>query len=904
MSTLTNASAVEKSSEMYILDRRALQLQAAAEVSRAISSILDPDELIQQVVDLTRERFNLYYVGLYLVDAAQENGRWAVLRAGTGEEGRQLVASGRRVEVGGDSMLGWCIAHRKSRIEEHVSEEAALLKNPLLPHTRSKLGLPLISRGRAIGAMTIQSAEPAAFSAEDITTLQTMADQLANAIENARLFTEHRLAEAALARHAAQLEAATRFLDSVVENTPITIFVKEAQGLTFVRWNKAGQESTGYSNEEMIGKTDHDFFPKEQADFFVAKDRETLAAGKLVDIPEEPIQTRYKGLRILHTLKVPVFDAEGRPQYLVGISEDITERKRAEEEASRTQAFLDSVVENIPTMIFVKDARELKFVRWSQAGQELVGYSNEEMLGKTDYDLFPKEEADYFVAKDREVLAGGKLVEFAEEPIQTRDKGVRILHTLKVPIFDSEGQPEYLLGISEDITERKRAEEALRRAHEELEMRVQERTAELVGANRALQAEIIERKRAEAEIQRRNQDLAALNMIATTIGQSIGLDQILNATLDRAMSVMELDGGWVQLLEDDGSTLALAVQRGMPAQAVEAIKRIRLGDGLPGKSTSSSALFDMDSILEILRQKMASRHPDLSIALAGVPISSKDNVLGVLGGISRSPRNLSPSQMQLLTTIGHQIGIAVENARLAQQAAEVKILREIDRLRSELIANVSHELRTPLGLIKISCSSLLMDDAEFDRKTQQKFLHGIDEETTKLERIVEHLLDLGRMESGRLRLDKQPTDLGELAGNVVNAMETLSTRHRLMMNLPPEPLVTTVDAKRVEQVLRNLLDNAIKYSPEGGTITVQGQQDELQVEFSVSDEGIGIPVEERDRIFERFHRVENEVTRSMRGAGLGLAVCRGIVEAHGGRIWVESQAGAGSTFCFTLPIEA
>ncbi len=886
------------------LDRRALQLQAAADVSRATGSILDPDELIQQVVDLTRERFDLYYVGLYLVEAAHENGRWAVLRAGTGEEGRQMIASGRRIEVGGESMVGWCIAHRQSRIEEHVSEEAALLKNPMLPHTRSKLGLPLISRGRAIGAMTIQSAVPAAFSEEDITTLQTMADQLANAIENARLFTERRLAEEALARHASQLEAATRFLDSVVENTPITIFVKEAQGLTFVRWNKAGQESTGYSNEEFFGKTDYDFFPKEQADFFVAKDRETLAAGKLVDIPEEPIQTRDKGLRILHTIKVPVFDAEGRPQYLVGISEDVTERKRAEEEANRTRAFLDSVVENIPTMIFVKDAKALRFIRWSKAGSDLVGYSSEEMQGKTDYDLFPKEEADYFVAKDREVIAGGKVVEFAEEPIQTRDKGLRILHTLKVPIFDSDGAPEYLLGISEDITERKQAEEALRKAHEELELRVQERTAELVGANLALQAEIIERKRAETEIQRRNQDLAALNMIATTIGQSIGLDQILNATLERAMSVMELDGGWVQLLADDGKTLILAAQHGVPESAVETLQRIRLDDGLLGKNEQAEIFLDMDSILRIVRRKMASQHAVLPMALAGVPISSKDNVLGVLGGISRTPRDLSASQMQLLTTIGHQIGIAVENARLAQQAAEVKILREIDRLRSELIANVSHELRTPLGLIKISCSSLLMDDAEFDRKTQRKFLFSIDEETTKLERIVEHLLDLGRMESGRLRLDKQPTDLGQLASAVAAAMETLSARHQLAVILPPEPLVATVDAKRIEQVLRNLLDNAIKYSPDGGTITVQGNQDESQITFQVSDEGIGIPPEESDRIFERFHRVENEVTRRMRGAGLGLAVCLGIIEAHEGRIWVENRAPAGSTFCFTLPVEA
>ncbi len=825
-----------------------------------------------------------------------------VFRAGTGEAGRQMVAQGRKIEVGGDSMVGWCIANRRYNLAENVTEEAALQKNPLLPATRSKLALPLISRGQAIGAMTIQSAQTAAFTEEDITTLQTMADQLANAIENARLFAEHRQVEQALAEHARQLEETTAFLNSVVENIPLMFFVKEAKDLKWVRWNKAGAETIGFSREELIGKTDYDVFPKEEADFFTARDREALTGGKLVDTPEEPVHTRHKGVRILHTLKVPILDAEGKPQYLMGISEDITERKRAEEEANRTRAFLDSVVENIPIMIFVKDAKDLKFVRWGKVGAELVGFSNEEMVGNTDYDLFPKEQADYFVAQDRQVLAERRMIDFPEEPIQTRYNGIRLLHTLKVPILDADGTPQYLLGISEDITERKQAEEALRRAHDELETRVQERTAELLSANQALQAEIAERTRAEEEIQRRSQDLAALNMIATTIGQSIGLDQILNATLDLTLNLLDIDGGWIQLLDDDGLVLKLAAHRGIPEPASEMIKRIWLTENREGKRPEPTPAIRIDDVLETVRQRVESSQPDVMFTLTGVPIQSKDRTLGLLGSISHSSKALSANRVQLLTTIGHQIGIAVDNARLAQQAAEVKILREVDRLRSELIANVSHELRTPLGLIKISASSLLMDDASFDRTTQQEFLHSISEETTKLERIVEHLLDLGRIESGRLRLDKQPTDLGGLVDNTIKSMEALATRHRLVSDLPNEPLVATVDAKRVEQVLRNLLDNAIKYSPQGGNITVQAYRDDLQILVAVSDEGIGIPVEEWERIFERFHRVENEITRRMRGAGLGLAVCRGIVEAHNGRIWAESQPGAGSTFCFTLPV--
>ena len=167
-------------------------LQAAADVARATTSVLDPDELLQQVVDLARERFALYYVGLFLLD---EERRFAVLRAGTGEAGQQMLAQGHRLEMGGGSMIGQCVARGEARIALDVGAEAVRFDNPFLPHTRSELALPLRSRGQVIGAMTVQSVDEAAFDEEYIAVLQTMADQVAVAIDNARLFTE---AQAAL----------------------------------------------------------------------------------------------------------------------------------------------------------------------------------------------------------------------------------------------------------------------------------------------------------------------------------------------------------------------------------------------------------------------------------------------------------------------------------------------------------------------------------------------------------------------------------------------------------------------------------------------------------------------------------------------------------------------------------
>ncbi len=169
------------------LNRRAMQLQAAAQVSHAASSVLGPEALIQQTVNLIHDRFDHYYVGLFLLDASR---CWAVLQAGTGQAGREMLAQGHRLEVGGDSMVGWCTAHGRARIALDVGDEAVRFDNPLLPETHSEMALPLISRGRVIGALSVQSTASQAFSEEDVAVLQTMADQVANAIENARLLQE------------------------------------------------------------------------------------------------------------------------------------------------------------------------------------------------------------------------------------------------------------------------------------------------------------------------------------------------------------------------------------------------------------------------------------------------------------------------------------------------------------------------------------------------------------------------------------------------------------------------------------------------------------------------------------------------------------------------------------------
>ncbi len=214
---------LEQADLLTTLGRRNAQLQAAAQVSRAVSSILSLDDLLPQVVELIRTHLNLYYAGIFLVDESGEwsgePGKWAVLRSGSGEAGRQMMTSDHKLEIGGTSMIGWCIANRKARISLRAGEEAMRFANPLLPETRSEIALPLISHNQVIGAMTIQDTGKAAFSQDDISILQTMADQLANAIENARLFQEsgRQITELAIVNEISQAISSAFQLDELME---------------------------------------------------------------------------------------------------------------------------------------------------------------------------------------------------------------------------------------------------------------------------------------------------------------------------------------------------------------------------------------------------------------------------------------------------------------------------------------------------------------------------------------------------------------------------------------------------------------------------------------------------------------------------------------------------------------
>ncbi len=235
---------------------------------------------------------------------------------------------------------------------------------------------------------------------------------------------------------------------------------------------------------------------------------------------------------------------------------------------------------------------------------------------------------------------------------------------------------------------------------------------------------------------------------------------------------------------------------------------------------------------------------------------------------------------------------------------DITELRNIERMKTEFVASVSHELRTPLTSIKGFIRTLL-DDTEgyYDRETQAEFYQIIDQECDRLVRLINDLLNVSRIEAGRaLDLNLKPTDVRNLMARVVTSQQSYTTRHTLVLEAPGDLPLVIADEDKIDQMLTNLINNAIKYSPDGGHVRVAARRVGGEVEVSVQDEGVGIPPEHLDKIFARFHRVDAGDVRRAGGTGIGLYLVKHLVEAHHGRIWVNSTVGKGSTFTFTIPL--
>jgi two-component system sensor histidine kinase KdpD len=309
-------------------------------------------------------------------------------------------------------------------------------------------------------------------------------------------------------------------------------------------------------------------------------------------------------------------------------------------------------------------------------------------------------------------------------------------------------------------------------------------------------------------------------------------------------------------------------------------------------------------VIDLARVRGAPVHPKLNAAPASdvlyLPILTPDRVAGVLEVIGRPGAGaLHAEDERLLTTFVDQAALALERARLAQEAAQAAVLARSDELKSALLAAVSHDLRTPLASIKAASTSLLDDSVTWEPEARQELLSAIDEETDRLTLMVSNLLDLSRIEGGALNPRKDWYDPEELVNDVMQRMNSRHPGHPITSRIEPDVPLVEFDYVEIAQVLLNLLENAIRHTPTGTPISVSLQQSPGAVTFAVHDDGPGIPLAYQPHLFEKFYRAPGKAREP--GSGIGLAICKGLVEAHGGEIRVASAPGSGTTFTFTLP---
>jgi signal transduction histidine kinase len=340
----------------------------------------------------------------------------------------------------------------------------------------------------------------------------------------------------------------------------------------------------------------------------------------------------------------------------------------------------------------------------------------------------------------------------------------------------------------------------------------------------------------------------------------------------------------------------------------------------PGETTSGQAfeagearLFSAPGSIEAARGSMTSQNQELyqratagfepSQSLISLPLITGQKIGVLTLENRRQPDSFVEEDLSFWKAVADLLALAIDNALLSEELRESQSLNEANRLKAELISTLAHEMRTPLTSIKGYSTALLMEDIHFDAESQMEYLQIIDEECDILQNLIHDLLESSVIDAGLLRLERQPVRVSRLAQRVVEDIARQTDAHRVVLDFPEDFPIVEADPERVAQVLRNLLENAVKYSPNGGLIVVRGEMNEHEVTISVADQGVGLAPEDLNRLFEKYFRVRSGLAHHVVGTGLGLPISHTIVESHGGRIWAESKLGEGTTLYFTLPLK-
>lgn len=650
-------------------------------------------------------------------------------------------------------------------------------------------------------------------------------------------------------------------------------------GEEWISVNQRYCDITGYSREEILQfKVEQLTHPDD-----VPASLEFIRRIRDGELPEYRMEKRYirkDGRVIWVNLTVSIVrSVDGQPLYLVGFIEDITQRREAEAEASRSLSLLRATLESTADGILVVDLSG-KILSFNQKMADMWEIPAEIFACGDDQRAI--DAALDKLIRPEEFMS--KVMELYRNPDEA---SYDVLELKDGRTFERYSQPQRINDLPvgrvwsfRDVTARRRAEEHARLLAREQAARAeaehsQKRAALLAEASRVLSASFDYQT-----------TLAALVRLAVpALADYCALDIVEAEDRFERIGEAHVDPAKSQLLREVATFPKNALTERHPLIRV-------MNTGAPVLEADITPAFIRASFAEQGQRRIVEALGPRSLIC--VPLVTSGKPIGALTLVtSGSGRRFEVADLSLAADLARRAAVVVEHARLFHEA------QQATRARDDVLAVVAHDLRNPLNTVTMAVS-LMLETTPPERVQERRQAEIVRRAADRMNRMIQDLLDVKRMESGRLTVDSRPEQPDVLINDTVDMLRPLAAGSIIRMetniedNLPP----VIADAARIQQVLSNLVGNAVKFTPRAGTISVCAERGDGEVRFSVIDTGPGIPAEQLPHIFGRFWQAK---TSDRRGIGLGLAIAKGIVEAHNGRIWVESSVGLGSTFYFTLP---
>jgi signal transduction histidine kinase len=415
-----------------------------------------------------------------------------------------------------------------------------------------------------------------------------------------------------------------------------------------------------------------------------------------------------------------------------------------------------------------------------------------------------------------------------------------------------------------------------------------------------------------AELTRSVEELTALGEVGRALSSTLHLETILRTIVVRANQLAGTDGCSIYEYDEAAEVFRLRASDADPREmaTLDLTGRttpIPRGQGLVSRAAELRQPVQVPDIAVEGAYESPMREPLLRYgyrAILTVPLILEAEVIGAIGVSRKTPGEFAPEIVRVLMTFATQSTLAIQNARLFREIADKSRQLEVaSQHKSEFLANMSHELRTPLNAI-IGFSEVLLERMFGDVNDKQtEYLQDIMESGRHLLSLINDILDLSKIEAGRMELELTDLNLGQAILNALTLIRERAGRRGIALHKAVDDRLGQIrgDERKIKQVLLNLLSNALKFTPEGGRVEVRAGIVDSMAEISVTDTGVGIAPEDQEAVFEEFRQV-GTAAKKIEGTGLGLALSRKFIELHGGRIWVKSQVGAGSTFTFSLPL--